>query len=779
MSDQSFLSGALNDFVQADRLLRISTPLGQDVFLVDEFRGTEQVNGLFEFTVAVRAKRDDVRADEIVGERVDVSLDVGGGARRRWNGLVTALDEEPRLARSLRAYVLTLRPDLWLLGQKSDCRIWQNRTSVEVAETLLSEHGLSAPDTAGIHSPPSPHEYDVQWNETDLAYLLRRLEEDGIAYWIRQEDGAQRVVLADAAAGWDKGADGDAGRERFSFGSSDRNHVSSWRRRFTFTPGQRAGRDWNFETPGTVPEAGTPSTVKLPRNGAYELYEYPTRALDTSGNERALKLRMQSVESDHEAVQGTSTVRTLAPGAKLTLYDIAHPEHVFETAAIQSVTHEAADATYETGPGEPSYTNRFTALPARLPATPHRSTARPRIDGSQIALIAGPAGEEIHTDQYGRVKLWFPWDRRAKKDGSDTKWVRVAQPWAGGTWGAQVIPRIGMEAVVTFEGGDPDRPIVTALVPNPQNGVPYDLPANKTRMTLRSNTHKGTGFNELSMEDEAGRENMFLHAQKDRTERVLNNRTKRIDANEIASIGANRAVEVGGNQKQEVGGSMNLTVGGTGAAALGLMAQVAGLGGQTASLLNQAGQIAGGGGPGLAAFAGTIASSALGFLGGGGLSAREGVVSGPSPRADAGTALAGSGSGVGEAAGSLFPMSGILNTVVGSFKSDTVGVARTEQIGLSKVTNVGQSQITNVGKTSKLSVGSRYEVDVKDVIFSSTAKHIMATSDKIVLAAPGGVIEITKDGISIRGKRVEIKSDAINFTRGSDGCKASSPFMKE
>lgn len=744
------VASALAAFLQADRLLRIDTPLGADLFLMESFTGTEMVNDLFEFTVALRAKRDDVRAEELVGKNVDVTLDLGAGERRNWNGLVTALDEEPRLTRTLRQYILTLRPDLWLLGQKSDCRIWQNKTALDVAETLMSEHGLRAPDAGGVLQPPPPQEYSVQWNETDLSFLLRRLEEDGIHYWIRQEDGGQTLVLADSPEGWDKGADGGEGRERYAAGSTDRNHVTSWKRRFAFTPGKRSGRDWNFETPGTVPGATTPSQVNLPRNGTYELYEYPSRALDTGSNERAGRLRMQSVEADHEGIESQSSVRTLKPGARLTPYDVAHPEHQFETTVVMRITHEAHDTTYETGTGEPSYENRFTALPARLAATPHRLTARPRIDGSQIALIAGPQGEEIHTDQYGRVKLWFPWDRRAKKDGSDTRWVRVAQPWAGGTWGSQVIPRIGMEAVVSFEAGDPDRPIVTALVPNPSQSVPYELPANKTRMTFRSNTHKGEGFNEFSMEDEAGKENFFQHAQKDMTTRVRNTRTSRIDSHDIQSVGANRAVEVGGNQKQEIGGSMNLTVGGTGAGALGALAGVAGLAGHSAGLLSQAGEIAGGaGGLALTGFAGTLASSALGFLSGGGLGARDGVVSGPTPRTDAGTALAGSGQGMGDDTSGLFPLSGIMNTVVGAFKSDSVGVAQVEQIGLAKVTNVGATALESVGKFKKIAVGEEFVIECGD------SKFIMKANGEVLILGKTFNFVAT-DNFQMRGKPIDL-----------------------
>lgn len=549
------------NYTQANRLMTIETPLGKDVLLMERFSGREMVNDLFEFECTVRAKRDDVTPQDIVGKTVNVTLKLHEDKRRTWNGLVTDLVEEPRLSRDLRQYVLTLRPELWLLSQRSDCRIWQRKTTIEIAKTLLSEHGLRAPDVGGVLNQPPAQEYSVQWNEDDLTYLLRRIEEDGLFYWIRQQDGKQTLVLADSPTGWDKGSDGGDGRQRFTAGSTDRDHITAWRRSFKFTPGKRAGRDWNFETPTTIPGSEVPSKVKLPRNGSYELYEYPVRALDKKSSERATTLRMQAVEHSHEGIAAISTVRDLAPGAKVTPYDLAHPEYKYETSVVMSIEHEAVDTTYETGQEEPSYSNTFTVLPARLPATPHRKTQRPRIEGSQIAIIAGPQGEEIYTDQYGRVKLKHLWDRRAKGDGTDTKWVRVAQPWAGTNWGSQVIPRIGMEAVISYENGDPDRPIVTALVPNPKQNVPYPLPANKSRMVLRSNTHKGAGYNEISMEDENGQQNLFMHAEKDQTVKVKNNQTERVDANAVHSIGQNHSMQVGANVSHQVGGGMTQIIG--------------------------------------------------------------------------------------------------------------------------------------------------------------------------------------------------------------------------
>jgi type VI secretion system secreted protein VgrG len=746
-----------DDFIQASRILKVSSPLGEDQLLAERVEIDEAVSTLFAIRLSVRAKREAVKPGELIGRLVDLSIEVeqgedgDGGVRRPFNGLVTELNEGPPVSRGLRAYSLVLRPQMWLLSRRSDCRIWMDKTAIDNVETLFSEHGIPAPDVSGIVLRPPPQHYSVQWNETDLDYLLRRFEEDGLFFWFSHEHGSHRLHVADSAISWAKpsaSAQGK-GRVRLAQGSSDRNHINDWARRFCYVPGRRAGADWNFETPNMVPGTMTPSLVQMPDAVKRELYEYPSRISTVSEAERAQKLRMQASESDHDRVFGRSTSRVIEVGRRFTPYEVAHPEHGYEEHVIVSMRQSVVDRSYETNSNDPEYSNSFEAVPSRVPMTPHRATKRPRIEGTQVAIVAGPSGEEIHPDKYGRIKLWFPWDRKAKKDGSDTCWVRVAQSWGGGTWGAQIIPRIGMEVMVAFVDGDPDRPLVTGVVPNPANAVPYDLPANKTRMVLRSNSHKANGFNEMTFEDEAGRENMFFHAQKDQTTRVLNDRTKRIDRHEVASIGANRAVEVGGNQKHEIGGSMNTVVGGTGPMAMALMGAVQGLSGHTAGLLSQAGQIAGGGGPALAAFAGTLASSALGFLSAGGLGSRDGVVAGASPRADAGTALAGSGTGVGDAGSGLFPLPGIMNTIVGSFKSDTIGVARAEQIGVSKVTNVGQTSLESVGKFKKIAVGEEFVIECGD------SKFIMKANGEVIIL--GKTFNFVATGhFQMRGKPIDL-----------------------
>ncbi|TCQ95078.1 type VI secretion system tip protein TssI/VgrG, partial [Neorhizobium sp. JUb45] len=574
-------------------------------------------------------------------------------------------------------------------------------------------------------------------------------EEDGLFYWFSHEDGKHKLHVADTANGWlgpSPSAQGE-GRVRLAQGSSDRNHINEWARQFSYVPGQRAGADWNFETPRMVPGTMTPSLVQMPDATKRELYEYPARISSVAEAERAQKLRSQASEADHDRVYGASTSRIIETGRRFTPYEVAHPDHAYDEHVVIKSVQTVVDRSYETNSNEPEYRNEFEAVPSRVPMTPHRETKRPRIEGTQVAIVAGPEGEEIHPDQYGRIKVWFPWDRKAKKDGSDTCWVRVAQSWGGGTWGAQVIPRIGMEVMIAYVDGDPDRPLVTGVVPNPSNSVPYDLPANKTRMVMRSNTHKGQGYNELAFEDENGQENMFLHAQKDQTTKVLNNQTSRVDANALHSIGANQSLEVGSNMSQQVGGGLNMVVGGVGntvnTIAGGLLA---GLSGTSASMLQHAmslasahaadspssedknlaaaqaagGESASGAGGGadnplsqVGGYMGLMASGVLGAMSSSMDSVRSGINNAVANelRTDAGDAMRSAGAGLGSQVASMIGQ-GVFNTLVSRMQNTSVGMAQTEQVGVAKVVTVGQVYNQTVGHTKNISIGKELYVAV-------------------------------------------------------------------
>ncbi|NEJ83005.1 type VI secretion system tip protein VgrG, partial [Rhizobium leguminosarum] len=338
------------DFIQASRILRIVSPLGEDQLLPERVTIEEGISSLFEIRLSARAKKPSVKPEELIGRLMDVSVEVqqgddGGGVRRPFNGLVTELNEGPPITRGLRSYSMVLRPQMWLLSRRSDCRIWMEKTSVDIVETLFSEHGIPAPDTSGVITPPPPQHYSVQWNETDLAYLTRRFEEDGLFYWFSHEDGKHKLHVADGARSWlgpSPSAQGE-GRVRLAQGSSDRNHINEWSRRYSYVPGQRAGADWNFETPRMVPGTMTPSLVQMPEATKRELYEYPARISSVAEAERAEKLRMQASEADHDRVFGASTSRILEAGRRFTPYEVAHPDHAYEEHVVVKSVHTVVD----------------------------------------------------------------------------------------------------------------------------------------------------------------------------------------------------------------------------------------------------------------------------------------------------------------------------------------------------------------------------------------------------------------------------------------------------
>jgi len=773
------------NFDQADRNVRAETPLG-DIVAAESFEISEGINQFFSITLNFRAKGD-IKPEELIGKACDASLrkEVDSTDRRYWNGVCFKMIEGPPVARGYRAYQIVLGPEAEKLTYRVNCKVWQNKTSLDVLQELFSEHGLRAP-IIRVFSPPKKQIFSQQYNESDWDYLLRRLQVDGLYYYFLHSGGTKgsvaakhEMVVCDDANGYSKS---DEPNVRYAHGSADVPHITKLDRTRKYSPGQAAVTEYNFKTPAAIPSGFTPSLVKLPGNSKSEIFRSAPIGGYGSGDasdeinnraaETASKLFMKACEAEYETNKGESSVSSLAPGHRIKPFDVTNPGAAFDEIVISKITHTARTGAYESEDDDaPDYSNSFEALPASVPATPHCTVPKPSIHGNDVAIVVGPPGEQIYTDEHGRVRITLTRNREAKRDGTDSCWVRVAQNWAGATFGGLILPRIGMHVLVAYESGDMDRPIVVGYMPNPVQKQAYGLPANKTRSTFRSQTHKGDGFNEWSMEDDNGNERFFVHAQKDMTARVLNDQTARIDRHHVHSVGGNQSAEVTKNVKQEIGGSFNLTVGGTGAGAPAALAKVAGLAGQTAGLLQQAGSLAGGGGAELGTFAASIAGSALGFLSGGGLSSREGVVAGSPPGSDAGKALAAAGTGVGQDLNGLFPLPGVMNTVAGLFTSNSVGIASVEQIGLSKVTNVGKSSVTNVGKaqlvtvgeTTTINVGNTFTVNVGGTEGDPMASLTMKNDGTIVLYAKNSITIKPVELLAGESKQVQFDASSLFY----------------
>lgn len=733
--------------------LKIDCKIGERVLFVRDATIVENVNELFE--IKLQAFSDlDIDCTDLIGQSIDLRLsidvntDTSAPEYRNFNGVVAEVQSGLRGARSFRRYIITIRPEFWLLTQCSDYRIWMDKTPVEVLQSLLYEHGLAAPDLSGIIGALSPLHYSVQYGESDFAYVVRRMEDAGLFWWFSHQAGEHKLHVANHPSGWLAPEKEKWSRVLVRTGMVADESIHDWQKVYSVIPRSWRGRDWNFETPEVCIDAITRSLGSSCNGKTAELYTYPSDTSSIEATESKGKLRMQAREVASAYIQGQSDVRFLEAGCRFQPYDTLDGAEYPDEYVVTSIVHNVATALSKNDETTSSYCNHFRAISSSLPLTPLQSMTAPKCNGTQIAIIAGPDDEEIYTDRYGRIKLFFPWDRRAKEDGSDTCWVRVSQLWCGQNAGGQFIPRKGTEVLVAFEDGNPDKPVVVGALCNPSQMPAYELPASRTRMVWRSNSHKGTGFNEVSFEDSSGQENQFFHAQKDRSEKVLNNATKRVDAAYILSVGTNCALEVGGYQKQEIGRSFNLTVGGVESQAKGIATNAAGLLQQSAALLQQANALAGGGSD-IEAFSSAFASGSLGFFDQEGTQARGDVIKEFGPADDQGPQLAASGEKIGKALDRMFSQDGIMNTVIGSFKSDTIGNSCIEQVGKIKITNVGSVSVEKVAKTKNIIVGERLCFEVGEAKISLNASgEVNITGKSLSLDFSGS--------IKLKGKTIHL-----------------------
>ncbi|MDG5493421.1 type VI secretion system tip protein TssI/VgrG [Niveispirillum sp. BGYR6] len=510
----------MDGFTQVNRILAIDTPLGPDQLLLEALEGTEAVSALFNFRATVRAQTDMLDPASLVAQPVDFHLRLQDGVYRSFNGIVAGLTAGHAAGRGQRHYELEIVPWLWLLTRTSDCRIFQNKSSLEILATIFDEMGHSQYDFSMAGSPP-PRPYCVQYRETDFAFVCRLLEEDGLYYFFRHEPGKHTLVVATQTAAYQSGAEPSI---PFSATSALSNHIKDWRRRHSYQASAWTVADYNFETSKLRLNQTVPTLSNFQQQPQHEHFEFPGLHADPGLGERRAKLNMQAEEVERETIQGVSNCRTLAPIGRFLM--TGHPVMAENSSyVVLSVSHKAADQSYETNGGSNTqYENSFTCIPASTPFVPRRTTPRPTIPGLQTAVVVGPKGEDIHTDAYGRVKVQFYWDRRGTADDRSSCWIRATQSWAGRGFGAQTIPRVGMEVVVGFMEGNPDRPVILGLVPNSETAAPVSLPAQKTQTAFRTlSSPGGNGFNLFSMEDKAGGEELAFHSQKDLSTVVQNN----------------------------------------------------------------------------------------------------------------------------------------------------------------------------------------------------------------------------------------------------------------
>ena len=486
--------------------LKASGPLSGDVYVAD-VKGREAVSELFEYRVVLQLSDSNVAFDDVVGKELTVALELEDGSARYISGVVGRwLQGENRIRHCI--YYGVLYPTLWLLRHTRDCRIFQQKSTPDIIEQVFSDHGLSNYRLA-LTGSYDARDFCVQYRETAFDFVSRLMEEEGIFYFFEHDDGKHTLVLAD-----DKSAFAPVPnftKAQMAWSPEDdptERTIDRLRVEQRIVTGAVALDDFNFETPDTQLFVSNDGDAPGDR-----IYDYPGLFANTSRGEALASIRMDACASDRKLSYGRGFCRAFTAGYKFELERHERSDFNQEYVLRKLSVHATQDG----------YTNDFVAAPASEPYRPPRKTRKPRIAGTQTAVVVGKSGEEIWTDSYGRIKVQFHWDQEGKKDENSSCWIRVAQGWAGKSWGAMFIPRIGQEVVVSFLEGDPDRPLVTGCVYNGSQTVPYTLPDEQTKSTIKSNSSKGGGgFNEIRFEDKKDSEEIFVHAQKDKNTVVEN-----------------------------------------------------------------------------------------------------------------------------------------------------------------------------------------------------------------------------------------------------------------
>jgi len=508
---------------QAKRLASFRTPLGDDFFVLTRFDGTEGLSELFEFQIEALSDANNADLSKILGEVCRVEYRLRGDRTRTFCGvLAEAQFLGPQGERW--GYRFVLRPWLWLLSQRSDCRIFHDKTAPEIIKEIFKKEGKSNFDDR-LTEQYQRMEYCVQYRETDLDFACRLMEQHGIYYYFKHSDNDHKLVLSDSKSSHDlerapANASGTGDYPFLPRGRPDRresDHLVEWQAERRLRTGRVELNDYDFKQSTADLRRSKEEGIAAARR--YERYDYPGKYIDRKDGERFAEILVQAQQALDERRYADGEAPSLYPGALFTLS--GHPVRS-ENAQhmVVRASHSFGQQAYRSeddplGSAEP-YRGKYEFLKSErrfraLPVTP-----KPLVYGPQTARVVAKKrqqGEEIDVDEYGCIYVQFHWDRESE---TTSRRVRVAQVWSGKGWGGQVIPRIGQEVVVEFLEGDPDQPLIVGTVYNDKQKLPYDLPANKTQSGLKSNSTKGgNGYNEFKFEDKKGEEAVSLHAEKD------------------------------------------------------------------------------------------------------------------------------------------------------------------------------------------------------------------------------------------------------------------------
>ena len=551
-----------NPTSQATRHIAVTTPLGEDKLLLRRIQGTEGLSQIFHYDLDMISTEPELKFDDIVGQPISVRIDLPNGNKRHIHGYVSRFTQTVPLG-EYHEYKAEMVPWLWLLTRTQDCRIWQKKSVPEIVKEIFNENGFTDLEERITAGDYPKWENCVQYMETDFQFVSRLLEHEGIYYYFKHEESKHTLILCDSKSRHeDSEGYGDLPfyrPDRPGLHSGDEEAFAdevmlTWRLDQTVQPGKFAHTDYNFTTPQT-PLLSTSEIVQPHQKADFEMFEFPGEHASKGDGDRLALLRMQAYAAAHKIAKGQTNARAVGAGTSFKLTEYWRQDQNIKYIVTKTeFVAVANDYDYMGKEKAQPYACTIEAIPFDVQYRPPRTTPKPRIHGMQTAKVVGTSGEEIETEANGRVKVQFLWDRLGKADQDSSCWIRVAQTLAGPKWGGQWIPRMGMEVLVSFLGGDPDQPMVTGCVYNEDNKPSYDLPANKTQSGWKTRTTKeGTdkNFNELRFEDKKGSEEIYFHAEKNLTQVVENDYNLNIGAGKKDK--GDQIVEIYNDQTMKVG----------------------------------------------------------------------------------------------------------------------------------------------------------------------------------------------------------------------------------
>jgi len=701
----------------------------KSAFKLAKIEGSEGISFPFEYTLELVSEDADIDFAQIISKTGVVKfISDSDNVERFIHGMIVdfaLIDQGKRLT----TYTARLVPRLWNLTQMADCRIFQATTTPDIIKKILDDAKITS-DTYKIDCKETyaVRDYCVQYRESDLSFISRLMEEEGIFYYFEHSADKHLLVIADKPAVHKEiGKPAKVLYQKPSGVVAAEDTVYP----FSYAEGVRTGgvmvNDYLFRKPAL--NLRTKQNFKL--NAELEVYDYPGRFPVTDKGDdasatgtRLAKVRMEAAQVSRAVGKGQSDCMRFTAGYRFTLDQHGRKALNQDYLLFYVKLHAEQPSVYEEGASGKgsSFHNEFACIPASVVFRSLRLADKPTIAGAQTAIVTGPSGEEIYVDEFGRVKVQFHWDREGKNDEKSSCWLRVSQVWAGAGWGAMFIPRIGHEVIVEFLEGDPDRPIITGRVYHGTNLPPYKLPAEKTKSTIKSDSTKGGGgSNELRFEDKKGSEEIFLHAQKDwtiaiendknqtvghdETLKVSNNRKTTIGVNQSEAIGSNKTIAVGANHDESISANKTLSVGANHTETIGANMSL------------------------------TVGSNKTETVG---INSAETI-----------------------GAAKELTIGAAYQVTVGAAMNETVGAAKAEEVGANKSVSVGANLSEDIGKNMTVSVGDSRTETVKND-YSLKAKKIMINADdEITIQTGSAKIVMKKNGdINIEGKKIMIKGSS-------------------